>query len=61
MNRDIEKLYTNPSVNVKHNLTKLERDALSDLAKDKDIIIRRADKGSGVVVLIPPLCIGHRY
>ena len=35
----------------KSNLTKAERQALLDLMNDKDIIIRPADKGSGVVVM----------
>ena len=37
----------------KDNLCKLERKALSRLMKRKDIIIRSADKGSGIVILTP--------
>lgn len=47
---DIEKLLANQQV-VPDNLTKEERSALQRLKNKDDIVIKKADKGSTVVIL----------
>lgn len=48
---DIQRLFATPSPPVyKHNLTSSEQKALRELQQNKDIIIKRADKGGAVVV-----------
>ena len=39
-----------PKKNLKFNLTKEERSAKRNLAQNKDIVIKKADKGSAVVI-----------
>ncbi|CAJ0948100.1 unnamed protein product [Ranitomeya imitator] len=52
VNRDIEMLKNNCQKNFKHpNMTADEIEALQLLAKDDEIIIKKADKGGAVVVL----------
>ncbi|CAH2301455.1 Hypothetical predicted protein, partial [Pelobates cultripes] len=49
VDKDLRSMKINP--NPKDNLTKKERKALRSLMHDKEIIIKAADKGGGVVVM----------
>ncbi|CAJ0966647.1 unnamed protein product [Ranitomeya imitator] len=52
VNSDIENLRKDSSKKIKHpNLTKGEIEALHELSHDKEIIIKKADKGGATVVL----------
>ncbi|CAG2219684.1 unnamed protein product [Mytilus edulis] len=44
-------LTSKPRKWVKQNLTKTERRAIEDLSKNKNIVIKKADKGSAIVIL----------
>ncbi|CAG2212665.1 unnamed protein product [Mytilus edulis] len=44
-------LTSKPRKWVKQNLTKIERKAIQDLSKNKHIVIKKADKGSAIVIL----------
>ena len=41
---------TMPKRHYQYNLTRIERTALNSLSKNQDLIIKKADKGSGIVV-----------
>lgn len=40
----------NVNINIKHNLTLAKKKALKTLQNNKDLVIRNADKGGGVVL-----------
>lgn len=48
--RDLE-IMENNKYRFKHNLTREENTALMGLAKDRNIVIKPADKGGGIVIL----------
>uniref|UniRef100_A0A671M011 Uncharacterized protein n=1 Tax=Sinocyclocheilus anshuiensis TaxID=1608454 RepID=A0A671M011_9TELE len=47
----VEKLFCDSPVKQKFNLSKSEKDALDKLCRDKDIVVKPADKGGGLVIL----------
>lgn len=50
--RDVEQLFSNPHPhNGMNNLTLSERQALDKLCKDKNIVVKPADKGGGLVIM----------
>nr|XP_033799951.1 vomeronasal type-2 receptor 26-like [Geotrypetes seraphini] len=48
--RDLAILETQPTV-IRNNLTSVQRTALNNLMSDKNIVIRSADKGGGIVIM----------
>ncbi len=49
--RDVEKFFCESPAKKKFNLSKSEKDALDKLCRDKDIVVKPADKGGGLVIL----------